>query len=221
MQRFVMEGFVNSIFDFFSNTDALIQYGGLGFVILFIYLETAFFVGIVLPGGDYFVFTSGMLCGTQFIEFPLIFVIMLAIIAAILGDYTGYLQGKSLGRRLYNKPDTWIFKKEYLHRSEAFYKKHGVWTFIIGRYFPIIRTILPVLAGAVKIEKKQFITSVALGGTIWISVLMTLGYVLGHKFPQLLNYTHYILLAIVLFASIPMAWQLIQVIIQKRKNKTK
>ena len=214
-----MEGVVNSIFDFFSNTDALIQYGGLGFVILFIYLETAFFVGMVLPGGDYFVFTSGMLCGTQFIEFPLILVIILSITAAILGDYTGYLQGKSLGKRLYNKPDNWIFKKSYLIRSEAFYKKHGVWTFIIGRYFPVIRTILPALAGAVKVEKKQFITSVALGGTLWISVLMTLGYILGHKFPQLLNYTHYILLGIVVFASIPIAWQFTHFLIQRRKSR--
>lgn len=214
-----MEGVINSIFDFFSNTDALIQYGGVGFVILFIYLETAFFVGIVLPGGDYFVFTSGMLCGTQFIEFPLFFVIILSIIAAILGDYTGYIQGKSLGKRLYQKPDNWIFKKEYLYRSEEFYRKHGAWTFIVGRYFPIIRTILPALAGAVNVEKKQFITSVALGGTVWISVLMTLGYILGHKFPQLLHYTHYILLGIVIFASIPIGWQLIQMIRNRRKKE--
>lgn len=216
-----MEGAISSILDFFKNTDALIQYGGLGFVILFIYLETAFFVGIVLPGGDYFVFTSGMLCGTQFIEFPLILVIVLAIVAAILGDYTGYLQGKSLGRRLYNKPDNWIFKKSYLTRSEAFYKKHGAWAFIIGRYFPVVRSILPALAGAVNVEKRQFISHVALGGTIWIAGLMTLGYVLGHKFPQLLNYTHYILLGIVVFASIPVVWQLIQMLRKKMKQTAK
>lgn len=216
-----MEGTIGSIFDFFSNTDALIQYGGIGFVILFIYLETAFFFGIVLPGGDYFVFTSGMLCGTQFIEFPLIFVIILSITAAILGDYTGYIQGKALGRRLYNKPDTWIFKKSYLVRSENFYKKHGAWTFIIGRYFPIIRTILPALAGAVNIDKKHFLGAVALGGTLWISVLMTLGYLLGHKFPQLLNYSHYILLGIVVFASIPIIWQVYHTIKSRwKRNKT-
>lgn len=216
-----MEGAISSIFDFFKNTDALIQYGGLGFVILFIYLETAFFVGMVLPGGDYFVFTSGMLCGTQFIEFPLILVIIFSIVAAILGDYTGYLQGKSLGPRLYNKKDNWIFKKKYLTQSEAFYKKWGAWAFIIGRYFPIVRTILPALAGAVNIEKRQFISYVSLGGTIWISGLMTLGYVLGHKFPQLLNYTHYILLGIVVFASVPVAWQLIQMLRKKMKHSSK
>jgi len=217
----MMEGFVNSIFEFFSNTDALIQYGGLGFVILFIYLETAFFVGIVLPGGDYFVFTSGMLCGTQFIEFPLIFVIISSIIAAILGDYTGYIQGKSLGKRLYNKRDNWIFKKSYLARSEIFYHKHGAWTFIIGRFFQIIRTILPALAGAVNIEKQQFIPFISLGATIWISCLMTLGYILGHKYPQLLNYSHYILIGIVVFASIPIVWQLIQTLRQKKKTRVK
>ena len=216
-----MEGAISSILDFFKNTDALIQYGGLGFVVLFIYLETAFFVGIVLPGGDYFVFTSGMLCGSEFIGFPLILVIILSITAAILGDYTGYLQGKSLGRRLYNKPDNWIFKKKYLTQSEEFYKKHGPWAFIIGRFFPIVRTILPALAGAVSIERKQFINYVSLGGTIWISGLMTLGYLLGHKYPHLLNYTHYLLLGIVLFASIPVAWQLFKMLRKKDKHPTK
>lgn len=214
-----MDGILSSIFDFFSNTDALIQYGGLGFVILFVYLETAFFVGMVLPGGDYFVFTSGVLCGSQFIEFPLIFVIILASTAAILGDYTGYLQGKALGKRLYTKPDSWIFKKSYLTRSEKFYQKHGAWTFIIGRYFPIIRTILPALAGAVNMEKKHFILSVSLGGTLWIASLMTLGYVLGHKFPKLLYYSHYILLGIVIFASIPIVWQLFLMLKEKRKKR--
>lgn len=213
-----MESVIISIFDFLKNTDALIQYGGLSFVILFIYLETASFIGIVLPGGDYFVFTSGMLCGTQFIEFPLIFVIILSIIAAILGDYTGYLQGKTLGKRLYNKPDTWIFKKSYLTRSEAFYRKYKAWAFIIGRYFPIVRTILPALAGAVEMERKMFISFVALGGTIWISVLMTLGYILGHKFPQLLNYAHYILVGVVIFASVPVIWQFIKFVLKKRKK---
>lgn len=213
-----MEGIILSLFDFFSNTDALIQYGGIIFVILFIYLETAFFVGIVLPGGDYFVFTSGMLCGTEFIEFPLLFVIIIASIAAILGDYTGYLQGKALGKRLYTKPDNWIFKKSYLIKSEQFYKKHGAWTFVIGRYFPIIRTILPALAGAVNVEKKQFMLFVSLGGTLWISVLMTTGYLLGHNFPHLLNYSHYILLGVVVFATIPIAWQVIKVLIKKRRK---
>jgi membrane-associated protein len=213
-----MEGAVLSLFDFFSNADALIQYGGLGIVILFIYLETAFFVGIVLPGGDYFVFTSGMLCGTEFIQVPLFFVIVLASIAAILGDYTGYWQGKALGKRLYTKPDNWIFKKAYLIKSESFYKKHGAWTFVIGRYFPIIRTILPVLAGAVNVEKKQFLLFVSLGGTLWIGVLMTTGYLLGHNFPQLLNYSHYILLGVVIFATIPIAWQVLKALTRRFKK---
>jgi membrane-associated protein len=212
-----MNTILNSIFDFFSNTDALIQYGGLGFVVLFVYLETASFIGIVLPGGDYFVFTSGLLCGTQFINFPLILVIVLASAAAIMGDYTGYIQGKAMGKRLYNKKDNWFFKKSYLARSEVFYKKHGAWTFIIGRYFPIVRTILPALAGAVNVERKRFIFSVTAGGTLWIASLMTLGYILGHQFPQLLNYSHYILLGVVIFASIPIAWQIIQTLRKKKK----
>jgi membrane-associated protein len=215
----MMDAFVSTIFDFFSNTDALIQYGGLGFVVLFVYLETAFFLGIVMPGGDYFVFTSGLLCGTQYIQFPLILVIVLAATAATLGDYTGYLQGKALGPRLYNKPDSWFFKRSYLTRSEQFYKKYGAWTFIIGRYFPIIRTILPALAGAVNVDKAKFVPAVAIGATQWITVLMTTGYLLGHQFPHLLYYSHYILYGIIIFASIPIGWQLILNIRDSRREK--
>jgi membrane-associated protein len=214
-----MEGIVLSLYDFFSNTDALIKYGGLGFVLLFIYLETAFFIGIVLPGGDYFVFTSGLLCGSRFIDFPLPLVIVLAIIAAISGDYTGYLQGRVLGKKLYQKKDTWIFKKSYLTRSEAVYRKYGPWTFILGKYFPIVRTILPVLAGAVKVETKRFVYSTALGSIIWITLLMSLGYLLGHKFPELLNYSHYIFIIIVLLASTPLVWQAIKLLKGKLQNR--
>jgi membrane-associated protein len=214
-----MEGVILSIFDFFSNTDALIQYGGLGFVLLFIYLETAFFIGIVLPGGDYFVFTSGLLCGTRFIDFPLPLVIVLTIMAAIAGDYTGYLQGRALGKKLYRKKDTWIFKKSYLTRSEEVYRKYGPWTFIIGKYFPIVRTILPVLAGAVKIETKRFVYSTTLGSGIWITLLMSLGYLLGHRFPKLLNYSHYIFIIVVSLASLPIVWQVVKFLIEKLHNR--
>ncbi|NJO69506.1 MAG: DedA family protein [Bacteroidetes bacterium] len=173
---------------------------------------------MVLPGGDYFIFTSGLLCGTQFIDFPLPFVILLSILAAVTGDYTGYIQGKALGKRLYQKPDSWIFKKSYLTRSEAFYRKYGSWAFIIGRFFPVVRTILPVLAGAVYLERKKFVISITLGGVIWITTLMSLGYILGHKYPQLLNYSHYILIGVVFFASVPVVWQAISILRKKRQH---
>jgi len=98
----------------------LIQYGGIILLLVIIFLETGFFLGLVLPGGDYLVFTAGLLCGTHYLDVPLSLLLTNMTIAAIASDFTGYAKGKWLGPKLFNKPDARIFKRSYLDKSRAF-----------------------------------------------------------------------------------------------------
>ena len=86
---------MNLIFD----THRLIEFGGLFLILAIVYIETGFFLGFVLPGGDYLLFAAGMFCGTHYLELPLAWLLLLLILASFLGDTTGYYKGKWLGNK--------------------------------------------------------------------------------------------------------------------------
>lgn len=194
--------FVASIKDY-TDPRHLIQYGGIFVLLLIIYLETGFFLGLVLPGGDSLVFTAGLLCGTKYLDMPLAVLMTMMILAAVLGDFTGYYKGKWLGPKLFDKPDARIFKRSYLEKARSFYEKYGALAFISGRFMPIIRTMIPILAGASGFSFTRFSFLYPLGAIIWIGILTPLGYYLGKRYPQLMDYSIWILLGILVLASIP------------------
>lgn len=176
------------LFDAFSSTDDLIKVGGLLLVLLMIYLETGVFLGLLLPGGDYMLFATGVFCGSDYLDFPLYVVLFLVIIASILGDTTGYIQGKWLGDKLFLKGNSRLFKREYLIRSNHFYAKYKAWAFIMGRFLPIIRTFLPMLAGASSLQFKRFFLYDSIGALIWVGSIVSIGYYFGKEFPEVINY---------------------------------
>lgn len=188
--------------DFFSNADEIIKVGGLLLVLLMIYLETAVFLGIVLPGGDYMLFATGIFCGSSFFDLPFLLVIILIIITSISGDTTGFFQGRWVGKKLFLKGNSRVFKSEYLVRSNQFYEKYKAWAFIMGRFIPIIRTFLPIMAGASGFHFKRFLFYDSIGAIIWVSCIVSIGYFFGKEFPEVIDYTVYILIGIVIIASL-------------------
>ena len=188
--------------DLFSNADEIIKVGGLLLVMLMIYLETAVFLGMVLPGGDYMLFATGIFCGSNFFDLPYLLVLLFIIVASISGDTTGYFQGRWVGKRLFLRENSRFFKSEYLVRSNHFYEKYRAWAFIMGRFIPIIRTFLPILAGASAIHFKRFLLYDTLGAIIWVSCIVSIGYFFGKEFPEVIDYSVYILLGIVIIASL-------------------
>ncbi|HEX2922267.1 MAG TPA: DedA family protein [Bacteroidales bacterium] len=195
---------MDTILHLYSDPAHLIDFGGLILILIIIFLETGFFLGLVLPGGDYLVFTAGLLSGTQLLEIPFVPLLILMMSAAILGDLTGYLKGRWLGPKLFNKPDSRFFKQVYLEKTRHYYEKYGVWSFILGRFLPVIRTLIPILAGASRLYFGKFIYFNIIGGVIWIGTLTSLGYFLGERFPSLMNYSIFFLLGFVIIVSIPM-----------------
>ena len=130
--------------------------GWLGYAALFaiVYSETGLLVGFFLPG-DSLLFTVGVVAGAG--QLDLLTVIVVLSSAAILGDSTGYLLGRKTGPRIFSRPDSRLFKQEYITRTRAFYDRYGGKTIIMARFVPIIRTFAAFVAGVGQMPYLRFL----------------------------------------------------------------
>ena len=194
----------NNFWNFLFDTHHLIEYGGLLLILAIVYIETGFFLGFVLPGGDYLLFAAGMFCGTHYLEIPLPLLLLLLVTASFMGDFTGYFKGKWLGDKLFADNKSRLFRKEYLERGSSFYTRFGMWAFILGRFMPIVRTLVPMIAGATKFKFKKFLLFNLFGALTWVCTLVPLGFYVGKAYPGVMKYSIYILFIFVVVASFPM-----------------
>lgn len=190
---------MDSIIDFFHqmydpikttlmNPDWIMAHGGLFLVAFIIFAETGLLIGFFLPG-DSLLFIAGIvIAGAKENVFPtdshplnLIFWIILLTIAAIIGNFVGYWFGKKTGPFLFERKDTWLIKKKHIHQAKEFYDKRGSVAVIFARFLPIVRTFAPIVAGVVKMDFKKFALYNILGAILWISSLLTAGYLLGEN----------------------------------------
>ncbi len=158
---------------------------GLFIVLFIVFAETGLFAGFFLPG-DSLLFLSGiynreLIENFMFIESDLANVTLLATmvaIAGILGNMVGYWFGAKSGYYLYNREDSFWFKKKYLIQSKDFFEKHGGRAIILARFLPIFRTFAPIVAGIVLMEKKRFMFYNVLSSIIWSFSLIFAGHYL-------------------------------------------
>ena len=99
-------------------------------------------------------------------------------LAGILGNIVGYWFGSKSGYYLYNKEDTFWFKRKYLFQSKDFFEKHGGRAIIFARFLPIFRTFAPIVAGIVTMDKKKFMFYNVLSSFIWSFTLIFAGHYL-------------------------------------------
>jgi membrane-associated protein len=129
----------------------IITNGGLYFLLFVVFAETGLFVGFFLPG-DSLLFAAGIYLenlGKEFFGLPYV-VIILVIIASFLGNIAGYWFGRKTGPLLYERKETWLFRKKHLLRATEFYHQYGKATIFLAKFLPIIRTFAPIVAGVVK-----------------------------------------------------------------------
>lgn len=180
-----------------------------GYVGIFItiFAESGFFLGFFLPG-DSLLFTLGVLASTG--RFNIFILVFLAVAGAILGDSFGYWVGHRLGPKLFNRPDSLLFKRDYVTRTENFYARHGRKTIILARFVPIVRTFAPIMAGVGRMPYRQFLTYNVMGGSIWAGGLLSLGFCLGRIFPPVEHYLTYIIVVIIFLSIIPIILEIIR-----------
>ncbi len=155
--------------------NSLHPYGELGLIAI-IFAETGLLIGFFLPG-DSLLFTAGLLAGQG--KLNLAFVAIGAFVAAVVGDQVGFTIGQQIGPRLFRKPDSRLFKQEYVEHTKAFFEKHGPKTIVLARFVPIVRTFAPVVAGVGEMPRKLFLTYNVVGAAIWAIGITMLGWVLG------------------------------------------
>jgi len=152
--------------------------GWLGYAALFaiVFSETGLLIGLVLPG-DSLLFTVGVVAGAGHLDIFL--VNLLLVTAAILGDSTGYLLGRQTGPRIFSRPDSRLFKQEYVTRTKAFYDRYGGKTILFARFLPIVRTFAAYLAGVGQMPYLRFLPFSMGGALASVSLVTLAGYGLG------------------------------------------
>jgi len=152
--------------------------GWYGYAVLFaiVYSETGLLVGFFLPG-DSLLFTVGVVAGAGHLDIVLVNVLLMT--AAILGDSTAFLLGRKTGPKIFSRPDSVLFKQEYVTRTHAFYEKYGGKTIVYARFMPIVRTFAAFVAGVGKMPYLKFLPYSVCGGMAWIFSLSVIGYKLG------------------------------------------
>ena len=184
---------------FLDPRDLLVTFGTIG-LFLIVFAESGLFFGFFLPG-DSLLFTAGLFAAQGTLNLPLILVG--CFIAAVAGDQVGYVFGQRVGPALFKRPDSRLFKQEYVERARAFFEKHGPKTIVLARFVPIVRTFAPILAGVGRMQYLTFVSYNLIGGFLWAVGVTLLGYWLGNLIPDIDAYLLPIIALIIALSFIP------------------
>lgn len=166
-----------------------------------IFAECGLLIGFFLPG-DSLLFMVGIFVASGVIAMPLPVACLLLTIAAVTGNLTGYWIGYRAGPPLFNRPDSRLFRKEYVDKTEAFFDKYGARAIVLARFVPIVRTFITAMAGVGRMDFKVYALYSAIGGALWACGLTTAGYFLGNV-PFVKNNLELIILGIVAISVVP------------------
>lgn len=206
----------------FLNPEFYIQHGGLWMILFIVFAETGLFAGFFLPG-DSLLFVAGIYSNELAAELILInsdvlnllMVSVLIIVAGILGNTVGYWFGSVSGPFLFNRKDTFFYKKKHLFAAKVFYEKHGGGAIVFARFLPMIRTFAPIVAGIVRMDKSKFTFYNIVGCIAWVFSMMFAGHYLYKFFLSQYGFDlkerlEYIIIVIVLVTTAPVIIQLVK-----------
>ena len=196
-----------SLIDFILHIDQhLIEltqtYGLWIYAILFliVFCETGLVVTPFLPG-DSLLFAAGAVAALGGMNVHIAAGLLLA--AAVIGDAVNFAIGKYFGEKLFAKPDSRVFKREYLDKTHAFYEKYGGKTIILARFVPIVRTFAPFVAGMGNMHYGRFIRYNIIGALMWVGLLTYAGYFFG-ELPVVKNNFGLVVIGIIVVSVLPM-----------------
>ena len=207
-----------------------IENGGLWFIVFAVFAETGLFAGFFLPG-DSLLFVTGIFSndlvqkglgisfGSSFVNLVILGIVI--SLAGIFGNFVGYWFGKKSGPFLFERKDTFLFKKKYLLQAKEFYDKHGGRAIVMARFIPIVRTFAPIVAGIVGMDSKKFTWYNVVGCVAWVFSMLFAGHYLQQLFLRVFNFDltkhlEVIVIGIVLITTAPV---FIKIFTDKKKKK--
>ena len=203
-----------SPFSAISPKSLITTFGTIG-IIAIIFAETGLLVGFFLPG-DSLLVTAGIFTtaaapvGVQ-LNLPLL--LIGCPLAAIAGAQTGYFIGAKAGPRLFQRPESRLFRQEYVTKAEHYFVRFGPGkAVVLARFVPIVRTFLNPVAGILAMPKRAFLAYQVLGGVVWTVGVLLFGRFLGEKVP---NIDRYILpgVVVIVFLSV------LPILLELRRNR--
>ncbi len=197
------------ISDYFLRVDRHLEYiclhyGFWTYVLLFliVFCETGLVVTPFLPG-DALLFTVGALAARGC--FSLEVCIAVLLVAAFTGNVLNYSLGRRLGAPLF-KPDALILKKKYLESAEIFFAKHGGMAVVLSRFLPILRTVVPFVAGMGRMSYQKFLFFNVIGATVWVLSMVISGWFFGN-IPIIKENFEFAVIGIIVLSLLPIAWK--------------
>src|SRR5215467_8798596 len=203
-----MAHFLIEVWRSLTDPDRLIQLltqvitGWWGYALLagIVFAETGLLIGLFLPG-DSLLFTVGVVAGAG--KLDIVSICALLTVMSVVGDQSGYFLGHRTGPKIFRRPDSLLFKQEYVKRTQAFYEKHGGKTLIYAKFVPIVRTFAPFMAGVGKMRYARFLSFNVFGGIGWVISMTLAGYGLG-EVPIIRRNFEKVVIGIVLVSVAPM-----------------
>ena len=207
---------------------SLLQTFGLIGVWAILFAETGLLVGFFFPG-DSLLFLAGVAAspvadsifgnGTKL---SLAGLLIGAPLCAILGAQLGHLLGAKYGRRMFEKPDSKIFKREYVEKAEYYFEKFGpAKAVVLARFIPIVRTFLNPVAGTLGMPARQFLLWNVVGAVLWTDGVLLIGYLLAQQIYDAIGdkIDHYILPVVALVVLISVLPIFIEILRERRAKK--
>jgi membrane-associated protein len=175
---------------------------------LIIFAECGLLVGFFLPG-DSLLFTAGLFVASGAIATPLWLVCALLVVSALAGNVSGYWIGRAAGPTIFDRPSSRLVKHEHVERTSAFFAKYGNRAIVLGRFVPIVRTFITVMAGVGRMEPKRYLTYSFVGGIAWAAGVTLLGYFLG-GFAVVRDHIELMLVGVVALSVIPLVVEFVR-----------
>ncbi|MDQ2747630.1 MAG: VTT domain-containing protein [Acidobacteriota bacterium] len=191
-------------------------YFGLFFII---FAETGLAVGFFLPG-DSLLVVSGLFAAAGKLNIALVLIAF--FLGSVIGDSTGYWTGRTMGKTIFNRESSLIFKPSRVEKAKQFFEKYGAKTIIMARFVPIVRTFAPLVIGATEMPYLKFLTFSVFGSLLWICLMVFAGYFVGGLIEtafgiKLDEHIDKVVIVVVLLSIIPM---IVEYIKARRRRKS-
>ncbi len=208
---------INTLLDLFG----VYTYFALFFIV---FAETGLAVGFFLPGDSLLVVT-GLFARTYPEKLNVILVLVSFFLGSVIGDSTGYWTGRIMGKRLFNRENSRIFKPSRVEKAHAFFEKYGPKTVLLARFVPIVRTFAPLVIGAAEMRYATFVFYSVLGGLLWILSMVLAGYFLGTAIEnafgiKLEQHIEKVVIVVVFISLLPPMIEYLKHRLSKRAQKT-
>lgn len=177
-------------------------------LVLIVFAECGLLLGFFLPG-DSLLFTAGLFVAQGAIDAPLWAVCLMLVAAAFVGNVVGYYIGRVAGPAVFDKPESRLFKPKHVARTQEFFDKYGTRAIVLGRFVPIVRTFITVMAGVGRMDPRRYFTYSLVGGVLWAAGVTALGFWLG-QFAFVRDNVELMLILIVVLSVLPIVVEIVR-----------